>query len=127
MDTHPEDWSEIIDNGLSRELPGALPPELVTRIEARVEQERALRPMGGDHSLGLLLALFAAWLVLAAGLITLHVSVAPGAYEGLLTVSRSIIEEVRLDLITAAAAALLLMEFAARLIRSRQSSRPTGG
>lgn len=125
MDTHPEDWNEIIDNGLSRELPGALPPELATRIEAQVERERALRSTG-DHSVGLLLALFAAWLVLAASLITLHVSAAPGAYEALLAVSRSIIEEVRLDLITAAASAVLLTETAARLI-CRQRSQATGG
>lgn len=127
MDTHTEDWNEIIENGLSRELPGGLAPDLVTRIEARVERERALPTTDGNEPVGSLLAVFAAWFVLAAGLIMLHVSAAPGAYEVLLAASRSIIDGVRLDLIEAAAAALLLAEAAARLIRSRRSSMPSGG
>lgn len=128
MKTHPEDWDDIIDNGLSRDVPGGLAPDLVTRIEARVERERALATTtGSDESVGPLVALFAAWLLLAAGLILLHVSAAPGAYEVLLAGLRSILQGVRLDLITAAASALLLTEAAARLIRSRRDSKSSIG
>lgn len=126
MEPHPEDWDDIIDNGLSRELPGGLAPDLVARIEARVERERALPTTSGEHPFASLVALFVAWLVLAAGLIMLLLSAAPGVYELLLAASRSIMEGARLDLITAAAAALLLTEAAARLIRSRRSSKPSG-
>lgn len=126
MDSYAEDWNEIIEGGLTREVAGGLDPALVMRIEELVEQERTRATEAAGESGRSLLLLFAVWLVLATGLVVLHIHAAPPAYEALLTALRSVAEGARLDLIATATAALLLTEAAARLIRDDRA-RPRRG
>lgn len=114
MDNGIEEWNDIIERGLAREVPGGLDPDLVARIESRIEREGSgVGPTA--HRVGLFLPLLGAWLVLATALVLLHVQAAPAAYEVLLIAFRSVADGARLDLIATSGAAFLLAEAAARL------------
>ncbi|MFW6084811.1 MAG: hypothetical protein ACODAA_06325 [Gemmatimonadota bacterium] len=107
------DWNDLVESSLARDVPGELDSDLVARVEAGIERKRAAAADSARGHDGLLVPLFAVWLVLAAGLVVLHVQAAPEAYEALLAALRLVLGAVRLDLILVAGAVLLLTGAAA--------------
>ena len=116
MDIRPDEWEQIIDRGLQREVEGELPSNLAHLVRMRAPQFESER----EPSTWIW---WIAGVVLSLSLVLAHMILAWADYRAVGNELAALMSVSRIDLVTAAVVAAGLMEVVARTFVAARPGR----